>query len=903
MKKNLPIKFFTVFLFLLLAGVYTFAQSTVFISQIADPADHYQGRYVQLYNSGSTAVDLSAENYYLVKQIQTGTISDIALTGTIQPGGVYVIAGYSDFATYYGFDPDQQNGNVNQNGDDAYFLYIGGDHTSGTLIDVYGIEGDLGITSSSPWWYQDGVVTRNSNIGTGNTTWTASEWTINLGANTTDLDPSTHTYNSSSDVTPPEWVTGYPDAPIIEDTHVVLSTALNEMGVAYFIIVAHNSTAPTSAEVKAGVDYSGVQVYVNDSIVVATANTPYEKPLWGATPNTTYDVWFVARDAAGNIQSTPTKLTETTTDSRSLSLTEPQENDEVAIGDTLQISWTASNIDSVMLMVYSLSDHKMFPAVDHSIPASQESYKLGIPYDADSGFYTFYIVDRYDTAFYDSVTPVHVIESRRLSWVKPLDNDTFYVGDTVTFQWTSSNIDSVLIGGYNYTVSDAFMITGDLDHNDAAYWKPVAASKGSYKFFLDPDKVGGNFTLAMKIYDAKDTSFNAVSVPVYIVDTLPLKLTSSAPTAGMTDFPAAAAISCTFSSDSIKPGTGKLYIKNSDGSTYESVDASSLEIHGNNFYFMPNPQLIAGNSYYIQMDSGLVQTADESKAYKGLDNDSLSFTVATTSLIFSEYIEGSSNNKALEVYNNTGHDINLGDYAIGSANNGNLFQGDLYYFPAGTILQSGKVFVLANSSASEPILSVADDTLAWSDGGYVMGFNGNDARVLIRVMNNGADWAWIDVIGTPGDDPSTGWDVAGVSAATKDHTLLRKADVSIGTTDWATSAGTDADNSQWIVKDIDYFSNLGQPTETQGINNIKLANQVKLYPNPGNGIFNINLNNTMKGSIVVKVMDVTGRVILEKSFNQTPNTIPVNISSFAPNMYFVQINDKNNVVVKRFIKR
>ena len=46
-------------------------------------------------------------------------------------------------------------------------------------------------------------------------------------------------------------------------------------------------------------------------------------------------------------------------------------------------------------------------------------------------------------------------------------------------------------------------------------------------------------------------------------------------------------------------------------------------------------------------------------------------------------------------------------------------------------------------------------------------------------------------------------DVAGVSNGTKDHTLVRKSSVQSGNTDWAASAGTSADDSEWIVLDID----------------------------------------------------------------------------------------------------
>ncbi|PKP10684.1 MAG: hypothetical protein CVU09_05575 [Bacteroidetes bacterium HGW-Bacteroidetes-4] len=77
----------------------------------------------------------------------------------------------------------------------------------------------------------------------------------------------------------------------------------------------------------------------------------------------------------------------------------------------------------------------------------------------------------------------------------------------------------------------------------------------------------------------------------------------------------------------------------------------------------------------------------------------------------------------------------------------------------------------------------------------------------------------IDVIGNVGVDPGSGWPVAGVSNATADRTLVRKAPIEIGTTDWALSAGTNTDDSQWLVYPQDEVSYLGshvQAPDTEG---------------------------------------------------------------------------------------
>ena len=73
----------------------------------------------------------------------------------------------------------------------------------------------------------------------------------------------------------------------------------------------------------------------------------------------------------------------------------------------------------------------------------------------------------------------------------------------------------------------------------------------------------------------------------------------------------------------------------------------------------------------------------------------------------------------------------------------------------------------------------------------------------------------IDMIGDFMGDPGSGWEVAGVSNATKDHTLLRKFSVTSGNSDWTLSAGTSPDDSEWIVLDQDTWDYLGSHTELQ----------------------------------------------------------------------------------------
>ncbi len=176
---------------------------TLLISEVADPSDMWRARFVEIYNSGSTSIDLSAGNWYLARQANGGSFADIALTGTIASGDVTVIAySSSDFNTSYGFAPDQVSGNISGNGNDGYFLYKSGDHTSGTLVDSYGVIDENG--TGKDWEYTDGRAERNASITSPNTTWTASEWTITSPADTTEMSPGSHSGSGGGET--PEFV-------------------------------------------------------------------------------------------------------------------------------------------------------------------------------------------------------------------------------------------------------------------------------------------------------------------------------------------------------------------------------------------------------------------------------------------------------------------------------------------------------------------------------------------------------------------------------------------------------------------------------------------------------------------------------------------------------------------------
>jgi predicted extracellular nuclease len=166
-----------------------------------------------------------------------------------------------------------------------------------------------------------------------------------------------------------------------------------------------------------------------------------------------------------------------------------------------------------------------------------------------------------------------------------------------------------------------------------------------------------------------------------------------------------------------------------------------------------------------------------------------------TELFFSEYIEGTSNNKALEIYNGTGASINLGTggYNVQMFFNGSASAG-LTINLTGTVA-TGDVFVLAQSSAAASILAQADQT---NGSGW---FNGDDAVVLRKGTTV------VDSIGQVGFDPGSEWG-SGLNS-TADNTLRRADSVCAGDT-----TGSDAFDPSigWEGFATDTFGGLGSHT-------------------------------------------------------------------------------------------
>ena len=66
---------------------------------------------------------------------------------------------------------------------------------------------------------------------------------------------------------------------------------------------------------------------------------------------------------------------------------------------------------------------------------------------------------------------------------------------------------------------------------------------------------------------------------------------------------------------------------------------------------------------------------------------------------------------------------------------------------------------------------------------------------------------------------------------------------------------------------------------------------LNIYPNPGSGLFNISMDNLSSEDILVKVFDLSGKLIYLNEFNKLSNRFEtaIDLSGFADGLYHIQI--------------
>jgi len=299
-----------------------------------------------------------------------------------------------------------------------------------------------------------------------------------------------------------------------------------------------------------------------------------------------------------------------------------------------------------------------------------------------------------------------------------------------------------------------------------------------------------------------------------------------------------------------------------------------------------------------------------------------------TDLFISEYVEGWSNNKALEIYNPTNQAIDLSGYVVMRYSNGSTTAGQGQSVQLSGTVEPYDVYVAVIDKRDPDGIGleapVWDSLQAKADGFYcpvynisnAMYFNGNDAVVLAKgSMSDLNNAQVVDVFGKIGEDPDLGNDFDGWTSdfpyvgagvvITTDHSMIRKSTVLKGETNPQISFFNplgEWDSIPPVVFDQDLGYNVGNwgslgyhecDCQSLSVKNEKSV-QVSIYPNPSeNGEFTIRVQN---GVEKLEVFNALGKNILVKDNLNAVSTI--NIGS-KTGVYFIKILTKEGHLTSR----
>lgn len=337
-----------------------------------------------------------------------------------------------------------------------------------------------------------------------------------------------------------------------------------------------------------------------------------------------------------------------------------------------------------------------------------------------------------------------------------------------------------------------------------------------------------------------------------------------------------------FSSEAGTPSANQSYTLSTTGGAYDitvtTVAPFELSTTGTGDWLTELVLVPSFNgSIYVRMNAGLAgdYTGNITHVTPGASDEVLPISGTATlpagnyavDLFFSEYIEGGSNNKSLEIFNGTGVAVDLSDYQVELYANGATAPGNTQALTGS--LAHGDVYVISNAASNAAILALTDleSTVTY--------YNGDDAVALKKISTA----AYVDIIGVIGQDPGTQWTADG-GFSTLNKTLVRKPTVVSGvtvnptistpavTTDFVTMG------TEWLLYDQDYIADLGMHTFNPGggemVETPSFDPPAGVYFSP----FSVSISTSTVGASIYYTTN--GDVPSEAS---TPFTTPIQVSA------------------------
>lgn len=272
-------------------------------------------------------------------------------------------------------------------------------------------------------------------------------------------------------------------------------------------------------------------------------------------------------------------------------------------------------------------------------------------------------------------------------------------------------------------------------------------------------------------------------------------------------------------------------------------------------------------------------------------------------LFISEYVVGSGNNRALELYNPTNAPIDLSGYKVGRFRNGAA--SPMLLGLSGTIPSFGTYVIVIDkrdpngTGFEQPVdleLQAVADTFVnpnYIEANSPFYFNGDDAVPLTAA--NGT--TLIDLVGKIGEDPGTAWSDANGTWWTTDKTLIRKQSVLSGVT---VNPAEFVVEAEWDSLPENTFTELGWHTcdcASVGVEENDV-NRFNMFPNPA--VDKELMISASKNIDQIQVFNILGqeaaRVSLEK---EATDRHKLRLTHLNTGIYIVRISLNGGAVLSR----
>lgn len=281
------------------------------------------------------------------------------------------------------------------------------------------------------------------------------------------------------------------------------------------------------------------------------------------------------------------------------------------------------------------------------------------------------------------------------------------------------------------------------------------------------------------------------------------------------------------------------------------------------------------------------------------------FSQPDSDLFISEYIEGTGNNRAIELFNPTSQAIDLSNYQLVFYEDGAEEVGESYKTLLQGFIEPLSTFILVNgqtsgtesSPACDPELQALADQL---DNPYPAPtfMDGNDAIALETRSGQ-----LVDLIGKIGENPGLGWSDQEATdfkvnndptlAWTVDHTLIRKPTIHEGI---KTNYGANAfvprffnPAEEWDTLSVDDWSNLGHHNMfSLGIIQAESPTALSIFPNP---IYNNTLQITAEKPITkVELSTILGQTVFSKEKGYPARQIRISVDDNKKGLYLLRVH-------------